>query len=794
MFNQHLRLQCSRLCLTASFVLFMTTHFSPAFADGAGNQAQPQGEAPHDGALSTARWSSAVKDFFGTAYEAYDSQNKYSGQSPTAPISKVWFTGSHGALTEVFWPTADTAQVIDSQFLVSDGSSFLYEERRNSQTQVVWLEKGVPAYKVTNTDPEGRFVIEKTVFTDPDRDVVVQHVKILKAVPGLKFYYLHKPSVGNTPLGNSAFASMGRDPGMGLYAYQGDQAQALLFSIPLKEVSASFSGLNDGYQDLARDYKMDFHFESATLGNVALMAWVDLSEDAGQTEFDIALGFGASMTLAHDAATQTLAQDQKALLAKYTSQWKAYQGSIRNLGATNRGSDDLFRASVAVIKSMEDKTNEGAFVASPTVPWGEYVDDTAATHAKDGSRRNLVSGYHVVWPRDLYQMATTMMAIEDYPSAIACLNRLRIAQFSVKDGDWQGWGPHQHAKDGAFPQNFWANGESNWQGLQMDEVSMPIILAYRLWQDGKIQWQDYWDMIHRAADFIQSFGPWSPQERWEEMFGASPSTISAEISALWVAAAFAKAAGDDARVKLYQATGDAWAAKPNDNIDTWTFTHNGPIGDGHYYVRMTGAGFLDEPWNADAGYQMYLANNSGRFNENQIVDGGFLELVRFGVKKALDTDVLHTMPAYDASIRVDIPGKGPGFRRYLHDRYNRDDNTGNQTDGMLWPLLTGERGHYELEKAVESNLKEGEIDAAVTPYLNAIQNFATASLMIPEQVWDAGPGAGASTGSATPLGWSHAEYLKLLRSAQDRAVFDRLPLVTERAEMLERRGYPTPLE
>jgi glucoamylase len=58
--------------------------------------------------------------------------------------------------------------------------------------------------------------------------------------------------------------------------------------------------------------------------------------------------------------------------------------------------------------------------------------------------------------------------------------------------------------------------------------------------------------------------------------------------------------------------------------------------------------------------------------------------------------------------------------------------------------------------------------------------------MLPEQIWD-GPelpelelSKGQPTGSAMPLMWAHAEYIKLLRSVRDGLVFDRIPAVAER--------------
>ena len=62
------------------------------------------------------RWTSSVKDAVGTAYSA---------------SSRVWFTCSHGILNEIYHPTIDRAQVRDMEFLVTDGETFVHEEKRD---------------------------------------------------------------------------------------------------------------------------------------------------------------------------------------------------------------------------------------------------------------------------------------------------------------------------------------------------------------------------------------------------------------------------------------------------------------------------------------------------------------------------------------------------------------------------------------------------------------------------------------------------------------------------------------
>ena len=158
------------------------------------------------------------------------------------------------------------------------------------------------------------------------------------------------------------------------------------------------------------------------------------------------------------------------------------------------------------------------------------------------------------------------------------------------------------------------------------------------------------------------------------------------------------------------------------------------------------------------------------------------------MRDSSDPHVLDTLEEYERYIRVDT-SRGPGFFRYLGDAYNYDDGSGRQTRGMLWPLLSGERAHYEMLLAAESGKQKGAADASL-PYLRALENFATPSLMIPEQVWDGGPAEGLPTGAATPLGWSHAEYVKLLASRSGGTVVDWIPAVANRARWLRHSQRP----
>lgn len=724
------------------------------------------------------RWASGIKQAFGTAYETYDSSGQFSAASSTAPISKLWFTVAQGILTEVYWPQLDQPQIRDLQFLVTDGRSFLWEERQDGISDVQWIEAGVPAFRITTRDLAGRFFFEKVVYADPDRNALRLKVRFVSKTPGLQLYLLNNPTVGGTPMSNHAVTSRSAiAPGKGLYAWDGNQAQALLASVPFSAASAAFSGSHDPFQDLQRDFRMDHQYGEAHDGNVVVGARLELGT---ADEFEVALGFGGSLLDANQVAEGSLSESFEAGLDRYRKQWREYQGGLIDLSAQSLDGGDRFRASTAMIKSMEDKTYAGAVIASPSIPWGLHQVDWSRNGDPLWKR---VGGYHLIWPRDLYQMATTWIAVGDLASAKASFARLRTAQLSDQDGFWE-YGFRRRSRDGSFLQNFWLNGSAYWQGLQMDETAFPVILTYRLWKLGAVTLADTWDMVRRASDFIVDFGPWTGQERWEENFGASPSTIASEIAALYCAAEIAHSHGDDQRAQRYLRTADSWSAKPGDNLETWTFTRTGRYGDGRYFIRSEAAQRFDQFWNPDDEGLIHIANGGPTLREKDVLDGGFLELVRLGVRDALDPAILETLPEYDAHLRVRIPGKGDGYYRYTADRYNYDDTSGRQTHGMLWPLLTGERGHYALAASVARGESRPKRDQAIVPYIAAMEAFASSSLMMPEQVWDGGPAAGLSTGSATPLGWSHAEYLKLLRSRREGQVFDLLPDVLQRSQEL----------
>ena len=436
----------------------------------------------------------------------------------------------------------------------------------------------------------------------------------------------------------------------------------------------------------------------------------------------LALGFGETTVKATATARASLARGFAAVMREYELEWQRYVATLPRVDKHQR----QFNMAAMVLKGLEDKTYRGAVIASPSTPWG------------GGQQPNQppVSGYHAVWARDLYHVATAFDALGDRVTA----NRLLDYLFGV-----------QQKRDGSFPQNSWVDGRTIGNGLQMDQVALPLVLAYQMGRTERVTWLTH---VKPAADFIVRNGPRTDQDRWEEKSGYSPSSLAAQIAGLVCAAEIAKANRDDASAKRYLDTADNWVQ----NIEKWTVTKSD--GASGYYLRITAN---NDP---NDGAKMEINSSSLVVDERKILDAGFLELVRLGIKAPSDPLIVESLKLIDQLIKVKTP-VGDAWYRYNHDAYGETPEGGKYDGrngvGRLWTLLTGERGEYELAA--------GDI-ASARQRLDTLAGFANDGLMIPEQVWDREKSPapslrfGAGTGSATPLAWSMAQFIRLAMSIE----------------------------
>jgi glucoamylase len=686
------------------------------------------------------RWTSSAKSGIGTALNQH---------------SKVWFTLSHGILNEVYFPRVDQACTRDLGFMVTNGTDFFSEEKRSCKFENQPFEPGVPAFELTNTCEGGRYRITKEILTDPYRNVVLQKVKFEALQGKLSDYHLYallSPHLANAGMGNTGWVGDYKGFPM-FFAEHAGVALSLACSTPWKKMSVGFVGKSDGWQDLSQNFHMEWEYPRAENGNIACTGEIDLAACNG--EFLLALGFGSIPEEAGQQARSSLFEDYLELRHHFVKQWRNWQNTLLELDNPKR-SADLYRSSTAVLRAHESKDFLGGIIASLSIPWGFNKGDED------------LGGYHLVWPRDLVESAGALLASGAVTDAVRVLQYLEVTQEAA--GNWA--------------QNLWLDGRPYWNGIQMDETAFPILLLDLLRREaldslGKLD--RWWPMVRKAASFILRNGPVTQQDRWEEDGGYSPFTLAAEISALLAGADFADLTGHPDQAQTMRDTADAW----NDNIERWVYATGSDLaeklGVEGYYVRIAPPD-TDGVASPTQGFVPIKNRPPGQDHQPayHIVSPDALALVRFGLRAADDPRILNTIRAIDALLKVDLPA-GPCWYRYNGDGYGEHED-GSPFDGTgvgrPWPLLTGERAHYALAAG-----KPEEAEALLT-FIESTTSGQ--SRLLAEQVWDSAdiPALefflGKPTGSACPLVWAHAEYIKLRRSVRDGKIFDQPPQPVKR--------------
>lgn len=656
--------------------------------------------------------------------------------------SRLWFTIGGGIVNEVYYPRVDLPQIRDLGFIVGDGAGFWVEVKRLWRHELDRAVPGTPAVHIVHRHE--RFELTLRVTPCEHRDVLLIQVQ-LDGDATLRPYALLAPHLGGTGLNNVARVLEYRG-WRALCAEQGPFGLALLASTPEQQdawgrASAGYVGSSDGWQDFAHNGRLTWSYEAAGPGNVALTGELP-------RHCVLALGFGSSAesatTLARTALTEPFAASWERQRTAWT-RWHASCGPAEALAAGLPGECAAqVRISTMVLRVHQDKTYPGAMVASLSVPWGNTREER--------------EGYHLVWPRDLCESAGALLAVGALREARNALGYLMATQ--TADGHWN--------------QNQWLGGMGHWLGVQLDETAFPVLLAAALGERSALAGTEVNDMVLRALSFLVRQGPVSEQDRWEEDAGLNTFTLAVCISALVAGARFLPA---DAR-ELALAFADYWNAQ----LEAWTSVRDMPLARLYnvsgYYVRVAPRESLSENRGlADVVLPIRNLEADPNLPASAQVSVDFLQLVRFGLRRADDPLILATLKVADALLKVDTPA-GPCWHRYNEDGYGEHDD-GAAYDGTgrgrAWPLLSGERGHYELS-AGRDPLR----------YLEAMARMASAGGMLPEQVWDSAPiparglSPGRPTGAAMPLVWAHAEYLKLAASRALQRPFDRPQAVWDR--------------
>src|SRR5262245_36376738 len=301
------------------------------------------------------RWTQSAKDAIGTAYSAG---------------STVWFTVSAGILNEVYYPTIDRPQIRDLQYLVTDGETFFHDERRHLDSRLEPITDNALGVRITNADREGRYRIVKEVIADPHQPCVLVHTRLegdRALLARLRLFALLAPHLDVGGWDNTGYVAeaAGREL---LTAQKHDTWLAMAATVPFARRSCGYVGASDGWTDLARDLRMDWQFDVAENGNIALVGELDTRRS---NEFTLGLAFGRSLHHAATTLLQSLGFPYSQHRERFLEQWSRAGRHVVPLASASGDGGRLYQASHALLLAHEDKTYPGAMIASLSIPWGE---------------------------------------------------------------------------------------------------------------------------------------------------------------------------------------------------------------------------------------------------------------------------------------------------------------------------------------------------------------------------------------------------------------------------------------
>jgi glucoamylase len=737
--------------------------------------AAPAAPPATDGPGALSHFDLARKDCVGTARNT---------------TSKVWFTVANGVLSDVYFPTNDNTNVETLQYLVTDGASFTDLQTRDTTYTVKATDDRALTCRVTTTAKNGRYQIVTDYTTDPARPTVLirsKFVALKGKLSDYRLYVRHDPTLnGNGGGGSATTQNGGADDGalasagghtllVGSDVVTKTNAANRDYAIPVHsalDVDRGFDQATNGFAGSASDglvqldagHALSALHDSAVHGNVVQVGRVPLGHSG---RFTLALGYGDTQAGAISASQRSLKRGFHDARRGYERGWNAYDAKLveprrPNGVAPGHWADilDEYYLSANYVKAAEDKTFPGAVAASLTSPWGQAVSA--------GDPKNTYFGsYREVFARDLYEAWTAVFLAGDRSTA------RDMTRFLFE---------RQQQPDGSMPRNSLPNGKlaPDSFNTQLDECAYPLIMALAVGLTDNAYYEAH---IAPAANFVASHGPSFGPERWEEQSGFSPSTISAEIAGLIAAAIIADRNGDHSSANVWRATADEFQR----NLKKWTLTTNGPLSAQPYFIRLSKTG------DPNAAIVYNVGNGGPDLDQRSVIDAGFLEYARLGLLRPDDADILASLPVVDSTIKRST-ASGDGFLRYNGDGYGDGATDGhpwapsNKGTGHPWPVLSGERGQYEVDR--------GSLGAAIGR-LDSMRDMSSGVGLIGEQVWDLpdlapspfgtdptiasiGFRNGKPDGSASALTWSAGQFVRLTLDAAAGSILDRPAYTVDR--------------
>jgi glucoamylase len=405
------------------------------------------------------------------------------GTAP-GPKSKVWYTLADGSLSEVFYPTLDRIVLHELRFLASAPGAPPIDDATDGQHRITWLSPGVPAFSVESTHHEYR--LTKDFVSDPDENALLIAGTFTPELPDVRLYM--QASAHWPPGTQGNFGEVLDTHPPALLMRQQDAWVCIVG--PFSRATTGYFRSSAVHVELHdAEGLLTNQYDRAGPGNVAVGAELGVRSGA----FQIAIGFARSRADAEEVARYVLQKGAGTVRTTFARAWRSLPDLPAGLVKVSGDEGVLARASLTVLRCLEDKTHPGAFIAAPGAPWGETNHD--GNHV-----------YHLVWPRDLCRMAAAMLDAGDPAAALRAFRHLQARQ----------------RPDGAWFQNWAVDGTPHWTSTELDQVALAILLAWRLGVAGCLDHDPYPVMIRPAAQFLIREGPLTQLDRWEDLGGLSP--------------------------------------------------------------------------------------------------------------------------------------------------------------------------------------------------------------------------------------------------------------------------------
>jgi glucoamylase len=442
-------------------------------------------------------------------------------------------------------------------------------------------------------------------------------------------------------------------------------------------------------------------------GRVDSVIALDFSIDPKKTkDFQYWITVGKSIKKVYELNDLVLARDPKDIIKSTKDYWSAWVTN-QNFSFYGLGPHiiELFNKSLLVIRSHV--SDNGSIIASG--------DSEMLQHGRDY--------YEYVWPRDAAISATALAKAGDFNAS------RRFFEFCNDIITNDGYFMHKYRPDKSLGSSWhpWVRNGEKQLPIQEDETALVIQalgIHFELSKDLEFIESIYNSLIKKAAEFMADFRddktglPQPSYDLWEEKYGVHTYTAASVYAALQVAAKFAKLLGKEKAGRRYEAA----AGQIKEAIMKHLFDDKENVFHKSVYIRK-GEVVVDKTLDFSSIYAIY----------------------KFGVLDSKDELLTKSMQIFRE--RLEVKTDIGGIARFEGDIYH---TSGGNIPGNPWIITTNWLTQY-LTEFIE---KEAQLPDLVRRFTWVTQR-ALPSGMLPEQI---NPYSGEPL-SATPLIWSHAEYV-----------------------------------